>query len=77
MNGEASISQRTGELRKPALTAPLKTVRTAASKNRVGDDTCRNLEDHLADGEEGVRGERLGVAQSGVKEEEGVDAPDE
>ena len=31
---------------------------------RVGDDAGRHLEDHLADGEERVGGERLGVAQA-------------
>ncbi len=48
-----------------------------ASTARVGDDAGRHLEDDLADGEERVGRERLGVGQAGVEEEEGVDAPDE
>ena len=44
---------------------------------RVGDDARRHFEDDLADREEGVRGERLGVAQARVEQEERVDAPDE
>ena len=44
---------------------------------RVGDDAGRDLEQDLADGEEGVDGERLGVVQPGVQQEQGVDAPDE
>ena len=44
---------------------------------RVGDDPGRDLEDHLADREEGVGGEGLGVVQPGVEQEDRVDAPDE
>ena len=44
---------------------------------RVGDDPGRNLEDHLAEGEERVRGEGFRVVQPGVEQEDRVDPPDE
>ena len=44
---------------------------------RVGHDAGGNLEDDLAEAEERVGGEGLGVAQPGVEQEERVDAPDE
>ena len=45
--------------------------------SRVGHDARGNLEQDLADREERVRRERLGVVQPGVEQEQGVDAPDE
>lgn len=39
--------------------------------------SVEDLEEDLADREEGVGGEGLCVAQAGVQEEEGVDPPDE
>ena len=41
---------------------------------RVGDDPGRDLEDHLAESEERVRRESLGVVQPGVEQEDRVDA---
>ena len=43
----------------------------------VGDDAGRDLEDDLAEGEEGVGREGLRVVEAGVEQEERVDAPDE
>ena len=43
----------------------------------VGHHAGRHLEDDLANGEEGVRGERLRVVEPCVEQEEGIDAPDE
>ena len=41
------------------------------------DDAGGNFEDDLAEAEERVGGECLGVAQPGIEQEERVDAPDE
>ncbi len=48
-----------------------------AAPPRVRHDAGGNLEDHHPDGEEGVGGERLGVVEPGIEQEERVDAPDE
>ena len=47
------------------------------SASRIGHDACGNLEDHLAHGEEGIRGECLRVVEPRVEQEQRVDAPDE
>ena len=43
----------------------------------IGDHSGRDLEQHLADSEERVDREGLGVVEAGIEQEQGVDAPDE